>query len=70
MKTIILTAFFFFLLVGCNQPVEKTRGVPPIEKVKKEAPVNMDSLEQDLQERGYQTFRYETEDSTYLMQQY
>lgn len=70
MKHIILTTLVFLFLIGCDQPVEKTRGVPPAEKVKKEAPVNIDSLEKDLQEKGYHTFRYQAGDSTYLMQQY
>jgi len=32
--------------------------------------MNIDSIENDLQEKGYQTFRYEERDTTYLMQQY
>lgn len=70
MKNVIFSGLFVFLLIGCDQPVEKTRGIPPSGKVKLEAPVNIDSLENDLNKRGYQTFRYQAEDSTYLMQQY
>ncbi len=58
------------LVLACNQPVEKTRGVPADSKVKTEAPVNVDSVEKSLKDRGYQTFRYQEGDTTYLMQQY
>lgn len=70
MKNIFLTALVFLFLVGCDQPVEKTRGVPALEKVKIEAPVNTDSLEKLLREKGYETFRYKDGDTTFLMQQY
>ena len=32
--------------------------------------MNIDSVENDLKEKGYQTFRYKDGDTTYLMQQY
>ena len=70
MKQVLILAVLSLLFSSCNQPVEKTRGIPAPEKVKIEAPFNLDSLEQDLQEKGHQTFRYEAEDTTYLMQQY
>ena len=69
-KKLFFTVFAFMLL-ACNQPVEKTRGIPAEAKVKATAPIiNVDSLKLDLEEKGYQTFSYEAGDTTYLMQQY
>ncbi len=64
---ILLVAIF---LLSCNQPVEKTRGIPAEAKIKTEAPLSVDSVEQNLKDRGYQTFQYKAGDTTYLMQQY
>lgn len=70
MKKLVLFLTVVLAFLSCNQPVEKTRGIPAPERVKKEAPVPIDSLENDLKEKGYHVFRHETEDSTYLMQRY
>lgn len=48
---------------------ENSRGIPGPEKVEAYAPT-IDEQEADLNQRGYQTFRSEEGDSTYLMQQY
>lgn len=60
-----------FLLVSCKEIPEQERGIPGPEKVAVKRPQsNIDSVEKDLKEKGYQTFRYEEGDTTYLMQQY
>lgn len=72
MKKILLVIGVIGLLSSCEGRTEKaenSRGIPGPEKVKALAP-NIDEQEADLKRRGYQTFRYEEGDSTYLMQQY
>lgn len=69
MKNVLLMVALSLGFMACDQPVEKVRGVPPIEKVKAEMPSTVD-LEKQLQEEGYQTFSYKEGDTTYLMQQY
>lgn len=67
MKNLVL--IFLVVLLGCNQPVEKVRGVPAPAAVEVQKP-SIDMQAQDLKDKGYQTFMYEEGDSTYLMQQY
>ena len=69
-------SIWYFALVGilwsCEERTEKaenSRGIPGPEKVRALSP-NIDEQEKELKEKGYQTFRYEEGDSTYLMQQY
>lgn len=59
-------------LLSCEERTERpenSRGIPGPEKVKAVAPT-INEQEEDLNRRGYQTFRYESGDSIYLMQQY
>ncbi|HSP11879.1 MAG TPA: YciI family protein, partial [Salegentibacter sp.] len=56
---------------SCDQTTEKTQPIQTPENAAEERPqFNIDSIEKSLKEKGYQTFRYEEEDTTYLMQQY
>lgn len=58
-------------LLGCDQPVEKTRGIPAEAKVRTEAPARtVEETEKALKAKGYETSRHKTGDSTILMQQY
>lgn len=71
MKKIIYIFVFPFLLLSCKEIPEQERGIPGPEKVAVERPqFNIDSVEKELKDKGYQTFRYEEGDTTYLMQQY
>jgi len=69
MNKIILNILFILLLASCEQPVEKVRGIPSDARVEVERPDN-ETLEKELNDKGYQTFLYKEGDSTYLMQQY
>ncbi|WP_037318121.1 YciI family protein [Salegentibacter sp. Hel_I_6] len=71
MKKLIFALVFPILLISCEEISEEERGIPGPEKIAAKKPVmNIDSVENDLKEKGYQTFRYEEGDTTYLMQQY
>ncbi len=71
MKKLIYVLVFPFLLFSCKEIPKQERGIPGPEKVAVERPQsNIDSVEKGLKEKGYQTFRYEEGDTTYLMQQY
>lgn len=52
-----------------TEKLENSRGIPGPEKVKA-IRMSLDEQEEELKSKGYQTFQYEDEDSTYLMQQY
>lgn len=72
MKKLLLALGVTALLSSCEERTERaenSRGIPGPEKVEALAP-NIDEQEADLKRQGYQTFRYEEGDSTYLMQQY
>ena len=71
MKKLIYTLAFPLLLISCKDIPEQERGIPGPEKIAVEkSKMNIDSIENDLKEKGYQTFKYEDGDTTYLMQQY
>lgn len=72
MKKTFILAGLILVLVGCEQPVEKTRGVPAVSKVKKETEAlpSVEERAEDLKKKGYRTFTYEEGDTTFLMQQY
>lgn len=71
MKKLIFILAVPILLFSCKDIPEQERGIPGPEKVAVEEPdFSIDSIEKELKEKGYQTFRYEAEDTTYLMQQY
>ncbi|WP_029033078.1 YciI family protein [Salinimicrobium terrae] len=62
----------FLALTGCKDYEEDIRGIPgpaEVEAAIDDLP-NIDERDRLLKEEGYQTFLYEEEDSTYLMQQY
>lgn len=69
MEKFIIIFSLMLILSGCEQPVEKVRGVPADSRVKVETP-DIKNTEEELKQKGYQTFTYEEGDSTYLMQQY
>lgn len=71
MKKILLLPVGILLLVSCEwtEKAENSRGIPGPEKVEALAP-DLDAQEDSLRRRGYQTSRYQDEDSTYLIQQY
>lgn len=71
MKKLIYVLVFSFLLSSCKEIPEQERGIPGPEQVAVKKPeFIMDSVEKRLKEKGYQTFRYEEGDTTYLMQRY
>lgn len=71
MKKLIYVLIFSFLIISCKEIPEQERGIPGPEEVAVKKPkLNIDSVESDLNDKGYQTFRYEEGDTTYLMQQY
>lgn len=70
-KTILFMGLMAFF-ISCEERTERpenSRGIPGPEKVKALAP-NIDTQEKNLKEKGYETFRYQEGDTTYLMQQY
>jgi len=69
MKRLTLLLGLVLLIVSCEQPIEKVRGIPAEARVKTEAP-NAQSIANELNKKGYKTFLYEEGDTTYLMQQY
>lgn len=69
MKRSFYVICLIFVFARCEQPVEKVRGIPADSRVSVEAP-NIKDTEEELKQKGYQTFTYEKGDSTYLMQQY
>lgn len=69
MKKSIYLISLILLQAGCEQPVEKKRGIPADSRVKTETP-DLKAQEKELKQKGYQTFTYKEGDSTYLMQQY
>lgn len=71
MKNLIYALAFPFLLISCKDIPKQERGIPGSEKVAVKKPESsIDSIEKELKDKGYQTFRYEAGDTTYLMQQY
>lgn len=71
MKKIFYILMLPFLFFSCKEIPEQERSIPGPEQVAVKNPkFNIDSVEKNLKERGYQTFRYEEGDTTYLMQQY
>lgn len=64
--------FVLLALTGCKDYEEDIRGIPGPAEVEAALEDMPDIHEQDrlLKEEGYQTFLYEEQDSTYLMQQY
>ena len=71
MKRLIYILVFPFLSISCQEIPEQERGIPGPAKVAVEKPkINIDSVENNLKQKGYQTFRYKDGDTTYLMQQY
>lgn len=71
MKKLIYILAIPFLISSCKDMPEQERGIPGPEEVELKKPeINVDSVEKGLKEKGYQTFRYEEGDTTYLMQQY
>jgi len=71
MKKLIYILAFPVLLISCQEIPEQERGIPgPEEVAAKKSEINVDSLEKDLKDKGYQTFTYKEGDTTYLMQQY
>jgi uncharacterized protein YciI len=69
MKISLFLICLILILIGCEQPVEKVRGIPAESRVKVETP-DIKTRENELKQKGYQTFTYKEGDSTYLMQQY
>jgi len=57
------------MIISCEQPVEKIRGIPSDSRVKAEK-IKLEERAQQLKEKGHQTFIYQEGDTTYLMQQY
>src|SRR6056297_644167 len=71
MKRLIYILVFPFLSISCQEIPEQERGIPGPAKVAVEKPkINIDSVDNNLKQKGYQTFKYEDGDTTYLMQQY
>lgn len=73
MKKSIALFVFAAALFSCEERTEKaenSRGIPGPEKVEALAPVSLEEQEAELKGKGYQTFKYEDADTTYLMQQY
>lgn len=73
MKKSIIALVIMALFTSCEERTEKaenSRGIPGPEKVEALAPESLEDKEAELKRKGYQTFRYEEGDSTYLMQQY
>ncbi|MFD1094620.1 YciI family protein [Salegentibacter chungangensis] len=72
LKNTIGTLFLATLLTACDQPVEKTRGVPAASEVKTESHnlTGIKARAEALKKEGYKTFTYQEGDTTYLMQQY
>lgn len=69
MKNILILFGLLLMISSCEQPVEKVRGIPSESRVRVET-ANVESAAKVLEEKGYQTFTYKEEDTTYLMQQY
>lgn len=69
MLRMIIILIFIPIFFSCEQPVEKVRGIPSDARVEIEKP-NVETLQNNLRNQGYQTFLYKEGDSTYLMQQY
>jgi uncharacterized protein YciI len=69
MKKPIALLGLFLMMISCEQPVEKIRGIPSDSRVKAEK-IKLEERLQQLKEEGHQTFIYKEGDSTYLMQQY
>ncbi|MBI6117414.1 YciI family protein [Salegentibacter maritimus] len=71
MRKLIYIFVLPLLLVSCNELPKQKRGYPRVEKgLEERSKINIDSVENDLKQKGYQTFRYKADDTTYLMQQY
>ncbi|WP_373058123.1 YciI family protein [Zunongwangia sp. H14] len=72
MKRLLLALAFSVGFLSCEQPVEKTRGIPATGKVerKKKVTERIEVKLEDLKEEGYQAFTYNAGDTAYLMQQY
>lgn len=73
MKKSITILSLMAVLASCEERTEKaenSRGIPGPEKVEALKPESIEDREVELKEKGYQTFRYEEGDTTYLMQQY
>ncbi|CAM4102961.1 YciI family protein [Gillisia limnaea] len=64
---ILIVAVFF--MTACNERPENTRGILAVPAVKAEME-NVEGLEEELKNNGYQTFTYKEGDTSYLMQQY
>jgi uncharacterized protein YciI len=69
MKKTIALLGLFLIIISCEQPVEKARGIDSDSRVKAEK-IKLEERLQQLKEEGHQTFIYKEGDSTYLMQQY
>lgn len=71
MKKLIYTLVVSVFIISCKDIPEQERGVPEPGEVSTNKPeMNIDSIEKDLKNKGYQTFKYKEGDTTYLMQQY
>ncbi|PKD21534.1 hypothetical protein APR41_00675 [Salegentibacter salinarum] len=71
MKKLIYILVIPFLINSCKDIPKQERGIPGPEVVEEKKPkINIDSIANNLNEKGYQTFSYQDSDSTYLMQQY
>lgn len=71
MKKLIYILVFSVFIISCKDIPEQERGVLGPGEVSANKPeMNVDSIEKDLKNKGYQTFKYKEGDTTYLMQQY
>ncbi|TDN88125.1 uncharacterized protein YciI [Salegentibacter sp. 24] len=71
MKNILYIPVLAFLIISCKDIKNPDRDIPdPAEITELKPNLDIDSIENDLKEKGYQTFKYKAEDTTYLMQQY
>jgi len=69
MKRTLAFLGLFLMIISCEQPVEKIRGIPSDSRVKAEK-IKLEKISRQLKEQGHQTFTYKEGDSTFLMQQY
>jgi uncharacterized protein YciI len=69
MKRTLALFGLFLMIISCEQPVEKIRGIPSDSRVKAEK-IKLEKVSRQFKEQGHQTFIYKEGDSTFLMQQY
>lgn len=72
MKNLVVVAILSLLFLSCDQSTNKS-SEEIVENTKDTTVIksaDVKSIEEDLKNKGYQTFSYKEGDTTYLMQQY